>query len=134
MGAGGAKIWAQVTALGKLPGVTDLGQGYPDMPGSTVARTVAAELATAGADVDPRLSQYSAIPGTPRLTAAVASHYNARYGCDYQPGSNVLITTSGTEALYCAVMVRAEGIERDGRQVLACDPCTDNPTACSLRQ
>ena len=36
--SGGTKVWSQVTALGKMPGVTDLGQGYPDTVGCEVAR------------------------------------------------------------------------------------------------
>ncbi len=33
-GGGGAKLWAEITALGQIPGVVDLGQGYPDFDGA----------------------------------------------------------------------------------------------------
>jgi len=91
-----ARMLAHPPTMFRPPGVS---------AGSSVARATAAELVTTGAESDARLSQYSAIPGTARLTAAVAAHYNGLYDCAYKAEEHVVVMTSGTEALYCAVMV-----------------------------
>ena len=142
--SGGTKVWSQVTALGKMPGVTDLGQGYPDTVGCEVARVEAARCmslpsSTSGglsstssasssssasasasasasifassapsSDEGVRAAQYAPIPGTTRLTNALTDYYNRLYpGADDLGEGSVVVTTSGTEALYAAVMAFA---------------------------
>jgi len=94
---GAAQVWAQITALAAEPGVLDLGQGWPDFGASDVARDAAA--AVIAADDDPRANQYSVISGRPELVTALKRYYEATGSSP----SDVLVTSSGTEACYVAM-------------------------------
>jgi aspartate/methionine/tyrosine aminotransferase len=93
-------VWAQITALAAEPGVLDLGQGWPDFGASDVARDAAA--AVIAADDDPRANQYSVISGRPELVTALKRYYEAT-GSKCAETSDVLVTSSGTEACYVAM-------------------------------
>ena len=96
---GASQVWAEVTALARLPGVLDLGQGWPDMGASEVARAAASEAMLSGHD--PRSNQYSPPPGAPELVAAIDRYYRATGSLpDDSVQRDVLVTTSATEALY----------------------------------
>ena len=55
-----SQVWAEVTALAQLPGVLDLGQGWPDFGANETARRAASEAILSEADA--RSNQYSPIP------------------------------------------------------------------------
>jgi len=97
--AGGAnKVWQEVTALARQPGNLDLGQGYPDFEGSSIAREAAVKALT-----DPELvllNQYSPIPGLPSLSIELAAMYKRLWGQELDPKEEILITSSATEGLY----------------------------------
>ena len=108
---GGAAVWARVTEMARQPNiVADLGQGFPDYQGSPVAIQVASE-ALSRADKS-RLNQYSLVNGSVRLRDSIANYFNSAYaGSSNRPldgASNVVVTTSGTEALYAAVMATVD--------------------------
>ena len=99
---GASQVWAEVTALARLPGVLDLGQGWPDMGASQVARAAASEAMLS--DDDPRSNQYSPPPGAPELVAAIDRYYRATGSLPADSVQrDVLVTTSATEALYVAL-------------------------------
>ena len=56
---GASKVWAEVTALARLPGVLDLGQGWPDFGANDVARNAASDALVRSPD--PRANQYSPV-------------------------------------------------------------------------
>jgi N-succinyldiaminopimelate aminotransferase len=93
---GGAAAWAELAALGRGEGVTNLGQGFPDFEGSSVARAAAAEAVMESA----LSNQYSAMGGVARLRGAIASWVDESYGWRPDAESEVVVSTSGTEALY----------------------------------
>ena len=95
---GASQVWAEVTALAQLPGVLDLGQGWPDFGADDVARAAAAEALVSSPD--PRANQYSGIPGRPELQSAVSRYYRST---GMRAGGDVLVTTSATEAIYVAL-------------------------------
>ena len=95
---GASQVWAEVTALARLPGVLDLGQGWPDMGASEVARAAASEAMLSGHD--PRSNQYSPPPGAPELVAAIDRYYRATGSLpDDSVQRDVLVTTSALQAL-----------------------------------
>mmetsp|Transcript_12610 Transcript_12610/g.31846 ORF Transcript_12610/g.31846 Transcript_12610/m.31846 type:complete len:331 (+) Transcript_12610:309-1301(+) len=100
--AGGAnKVWQEVSALARQPGVIDLGQGYPDFEGSAVARQSA--IAALQDPDKALLNQYSPIPGLPSLCTEVAALYKRLWGQDLDPQQEVLVTSSATEGVYACL-------------------------------
>ena len=94
--AGGASAWAELAALGRGEGVTNLGQGFPDFEGSKVARAAAAEAVAS----DSLPNQYSAMGGVAELRGAIASWVDESYGWRPNADSEIVVTSSGTEALF----------------------------------
>ena len=116
---GASQVWNEIMALSRQPGVIDLGQGWPDVGASDAARSAAAAAVLDDSDV--KLNQYrrakplqkrkqpsltlrppdctSVSDGLPVLTQALCGYYNALHGWGLTP-SDVLVTTSATEALY----------------------------------
>lgn len=96
---GASQVWAEVTALARLPGVLDLGQGWPDFGANTVAREAASQAILS--DDDPKSNQYSPPPGAPMLVHAVERYYRATGSVNASDERNeCVVTTSATEALY----------------------------------
>eukprot|EP00927_Polykrikos_kofoidii_P037645 TRINITY_DN3184_c0_g1_i1.p1 TRINITY_DN3184_c0_g1~~TRINITY_DN3184_c0_g1_i1.p1 ORF type:complete len:449 (+),score=44.82 TRINITY_DN3184_c0_g1_i1:143-1348(+) len=109
---GSSDAWAQITALGRKPGVMNLGQGFTDEPGHPTA------TAGAKAALDKPLSnQYSAQPGTAQLREAIQQFYTATYGAP--PDRAVCVTTGGTEAIFAIMQV----ILDPGDEVITFEPC-----------
>ncbi|EGD72300.1 aminotransferase class I and II [Salpingoeca rosetta] len=115
-----ADLWMEVIALGKQPGVTDLSQGYPDLPGDRKARELAADIILNGAEDDFSVNQYSPAIGVPQLREALARFYTAWYGesATYDPDTEVCVATSGTEALYAAT----QSLLKPGDEVIIFEP------------
>lgn len=104
---GAAKLWAEVVTLAQRPDIkVDLGQGYPDFQADA-----AALAACSSALATPKLNQYAPIPGAPTLVAAVASWYH----CE---AANVVVTTSGTEAIYAS----CQAFINKGDEVIVFEP------------
>ena len=100
-GGQAAAVWESVNALAAQPGMVNMGQGYPDFPGSSIARRVAAEAAASG---EPSLAQYTPQPGSLRLRRAVSAFYAERHGASYDPADEVVVTAGGQEALAAAFL------------------------------
>lgn len=100
-GGQAAAVWESVNALAAQPGMVNMGQGYPDFPGSSIARRVAAEAA---ASAESSLAQYTPQPGSLRLRRAVSQFYAERYGASYDPADEVVVTAGGQESLAAAFL------------------------------
>jgi aspartate/methionine/tyrosine aminotransferase len=100
---GASQVWAEVTALSQLPGILDLGQGWPDFGADMTAREEASRALLD--ETDPRNNQYSMIPGRAELIKAIARYYRATGSSNAvsADGANVLVTASGTEAVYATM-------------------------------
>ncbi|GAA3055508.1 hypothetical protein GCM10020000_42260 [Streptomyces olivoverticillatus] len=66
-------------------------------------------------------NQYPPAYGTAALREAVADHQRRRYGLEYEPQGEVLVTTGATEALAASLLALCD----PGDEVLAFDPCYD---------
>eukprot|EP00036_Acanthoecidae_sp_10tr_P016889 CAMPEP_0206311756 /NCGR_PEP_ID=MMETSP0106_2-20121207/13630_1 /ASSEMBLY_ACC=CAM_ASM_000206 /TAXON_ID=81532 /ORGANISM="Acanthoeca-like sp., Strain 10tr" /LENGTH=404 /DNA_ID=CAMNT_0053743019 /DNA_START=38 /DNA_END=1252 /DNA_ORIENTATION=+ len=109
MSGGGVSVWSEIIALSKLPGITDLGQGWPDVPRSKVASEKAAAIVLDESAAGRKLNQYSPIAGSPNLCRAISDFHGRRYpGPPPDPASEVAVMTSGTEALFSACLAFCE--------------------------
>ncbi|KAH8074101.1 transferase [Aureococcus anophagefferens] len=84
--------------LGAREGAINMGQGFPDFEGSAVARKAAAQALDT-----PSLNQYSPIDGLASLRDEVSAFYERRYGARYDAASEVVVTSSGQEALVASL-------------------------------
>ena len=92
-GSLGTTIFTVMSALAAKHGAINLGQGFPDEDGPLAIREVAARALRDGPN------QYPPMPGLLELRRAVAAHSKRFYGLEYDPETEVLITSGATEAL-----------------------------------
>src|SRR5690606_37587764 len=78
-------------------GSVNLGQGFPDTDGP------AGMLAAAQRAIADGVNQYPPGPGRPELREAIAEH-RTRYGTEFDPESEVLVTAGATEAITAALL------------------------------
>ncbi|MTD58724.1 pyridoxal phosphate-dependent aminotransferase [Amycolatopsis pithecellobii] len=115
-------IFAEMTALAVRTEAINLGQGFPDTDGPEGMLDAAKDALYGGAN------QYPPGPGRPELRAAVARH-RARYGLDYDPDTEVLVTAGATEAITAAVLALTE----PGDEVIVIEPYYDSyPAAVAM--
>lgn len=109
-------VFAEMSALAARVGAVNLGQGFPDEDGPPAMLKVAQESIAAG------VNQYPPGLGIAPLRKAVAAHRNRKYGVDYDPDTEVLVTNGATEAIAAAVM----GLVEPGSEVLVIEPFYDS--------
>ncbi|MFE1344907.1 pyridoxal phosphate-dependent aminotransferase [Streptomyces sp. NPDC058757] len=117
----GTTIFAEMSALAARTGSINLGQGFPDTDGPEEVREAAVRALRDG-----RGNQYPPGPGVPELRTAIADHQRARYGLEYDPDSEVLVTAGATEAIAAALLALVE----PGDEVVALEPYYDSYAAC----
>ncbi|NUK02319.1 aminotransferase class I/II-fold pyridoxal phosphate-dependent enzyme [Streptomyces lunaelactis] len=111
----GTSIFTEMTELARRTGAVNLGQGVPELDSPAALLKDVADAVLAGSN------QYPPAHGFPALREAVAAHQLRRYGLDYQPQGEVLVTTGATEALAAALLALCD----PGDEVIAFDPCYD---------
>ncbi|GLY63799.1 pyridoxal phosphate-dependent aminotransferase [Amycolatopsis taiwanensis] len=111
-------IFAEMTALAVRTEAVNLGQGFPDTDGPA-GMLDAAQKALYGGQ-----NQYPPGPGRPELRAAVARH-RTRYGLEYDPDTEILITAGATEAITAALLALVE----PGDEVIVIEPYYDSYAA-----
>ncbi|SFD23810.1 N-succinyldiaminopimelate aminotransferase [Streptomyces aidingensis] len=108
-------IFTEMTELARRTGAVNLGQGVPDLDSPPALLREVAEAVLAGHN------QYPPAHGLPELRQAVAAHQQRRYGLDYDPDGEVLVTTGATEALAAALLA----LTGPGDEILTLDPAYD---------
>lgn len=93
----------------------NLGQGFPDGSGPEDVRRRAADAVISG------WNQYPPMMGMPELRQAVAAHYKHWQGLDFDPDSEIMITSGATEAIAGALMALIE----PGDEVVLFQPLYD---------
>ncbi|MEU3273876.1 pyridoxal phosphate-dependent aminotransferase [Saccharomonospora sp. NPDC006951] len=111
-------IFAEMTALAARTGAVNLGQGFPDTDGPSGMLAAAKDALYGGAN------QYPPGPGRPELRAAIAKH-RARYGTDYDPDTEILVTAGATEAVSASLLALTE----PGDEVIVIEPYYDSYAA-----
>jgi N-succinyldiaminopimelate aminotransferase len=109
-------VFAEMSALAARIGAVNLGQGFPDEDGPP-AMLEAAEKAIAEG-----VNQYPPGAGIQVLREAIAADRRRKYGTDYDPGGEVLVTVGATEAIAAAVI----GLVEPGSEVLLIEPYYDS--------
>ncbi|GAA2793435.1 pyridoxal phosphate-dependent aminotransferase [Streptomyces showdoensis] len=117
----GTTIFAEMSALATRTGSINLGQGFPDTDGPEEIREAAVRALREGHG-----NQYPPGPGVPELRTAIAEHQLRRYGLEYDPDSEVLVTAGATEAIAAALLALVE----PGDEVVALEPYYDSYAAC----
>ncbi|MBB4962716.1 N-succinyldiaminopimelate aminotransferase [Saccharothrix violaceirubra] len=107
-----------MTALATRHGAVNLGQGFPDTDGP-VSMLDAAKTA-----IDSGVNQYPPGPGVPELRQAIAEH-RSRYGTEYDPDTEVLVTVGATEAIAASLL----GLVEPGDEVVLIEPYYDSYAA-----
>ncbi len=116
----GTTIFAEMSALAVRTGSVNLGQGFPDTDGPDSLLEDAIAAIRAGAN------QYPPGRGIPALRQAIVDHQKRFYGLDYDPDTQVLVTTGATEAIAAALLAYVE----PGDEVIALEPYYDSYAAC----
>ncbi len=109
-------IFAEMSALAARIGAVNLGQGFPDEDGPP------AMLEAARAAITDGVNQYPPGPGIPALREAIAGQRSRKYGIDYDPDTEVLVTVGATEAIAAAVL----GLVEPGSDVVLLEPFYDS--------
>lgn len=112
-------IFAEMSALAARTGAVNLGQGFPDVDGPETVVEAAVAALRAGRN------QYPPGDGIPELRRAIAAHQRRHYGLDWDPDTQVLVTTGATEAIAAAVLALAG----PGDEVVVIEPYYDSYAA-----
>ncbi|WP_460960721.1 pyridoxal phosphate-dependent aminotransferase [Parasphingorhabdus pacifica] len=116
-------IFAEITELARRTGAVNLGQGFPDTDGPEGMLRVAQQSIADG------LNQYPPGAGEPDLRAAISEHRRDRYGSEYDPDGQVLVTVGATEAMSASMLALVE----PGDEVVLIEPYYDAyPVAVSM--
>src|SRR5258706_4715218 len=112
----GTTIFTVMSALATRHGAINLGQGFPDEDGPLGIREAAARALREGPN------QYPPMQGLSVLRQAVAAHSRQFYGLEFDPETEVLITSGATEALTDCIM----GLTAPGDEAILIEPCYDS--------
>ncbi|MCU1684802.1 MAG: aminotransferase [Amycolatopsis sp.] len=111
-------IFAEMTALAIRTDAVNLGQGFPDTDGPAGMLDAANKALFGGAN------QYPPGLGRPELRAAIARH-RLRYGTEYDPDTEILVTAGATEAITATLIALTEA----GDEVIVIEPYYDSYAA-----
>jgi N-succinyldiaminopimelate aminotransferase len=109
-------VFAEMSALAARIGAVNLGQGFPDDDGPPAMLAAAQHAIAAG------VNQYPPGLGIAPLREAIAAQRQRRFGIEYDPGSEVLVTVGATEAIAAAVL----GLVEPGAEVVLIEPYYDS--------
>jgi N-succinyldiaminopimelate aminotransferase len=109
-------VFAEMSALAARTGAVNLGQGFPDEDGPPAMLEAAENAIAAG------VNQYPPGLGIQPLREAIAADRRRKYGTEYNPDTEVLVTVGATEAIAASVI----GLVEPGSQVLLIEPYYDS--------
>lgn len=108
-------IFATMSAQAVAHQAINLGQGFPDSDGPSTMLDIAVEQIRGGNN------QYGPGRGEIPLREAIARQRSRRYGIDYDPATEILVTVGATEAITATVL----GLVEPGTEVILLDPYYD---------
>jgi len=108
-------VFAAMSALAAEVGAVNLGQGFPDEDGPPGMLEAARQAILDG------VNQYPPGPGIAPLRQAIAAQRDRRFGQQFNPDNEVLVTVGASEAIAAAVL----GLVEPGSEVLLIEPFFD---------
>lgn len=111
----GTTVFTVMSALATEHGAINLGQGFPDTDGPADVLQAAADALLDGRN------QYPPMTGVPELRQAVASANARFYGLDFDPATEIVVTSGATEAITASLMA----ILNPGDEVVLFEPLYD---------
>lgn len=108
-------VFETMSHLARRHGAINLGQGFPDDPGPAELRARAAEALISGNN------QYPPMLGLPVLRNAIAAHYRHHQDLEFDPETEVMVTSGATEALAGAILA----LVQPGDEVVLFEPMYD---------
>jgi len=112
----GTTIFTVMSALAVEHNAVNLGQGFPDEDGPLAIREAASRALLEGPN------QYPPTRGIMPLRQAIAAHAKRFYGFDFDPQTQVLITSGATEALTASIMA----LTAPGEEIVLIEPAYDS--------
>jgi N-succinyldiaminopimelate aminotransferase len=112
----GTTIFTVMSALAVKHDAINLGQGFPDEDGPLSIREAAAKALIEGPN------QYPPMQGVMPLRKAIAAHARRFYGLEFDPETEVLVTSGGTEALTDCIL----GLTAPGDEAILIEPNYDS--------
>jgi aspartate/methionine/tyrosine aminotransferase len=112
----GTSIFSEMSRLAREHEAVNLGQGFPDFAGPQFVIDAAKRA------IDADLNQYAISHGVPRLRAALAGEWEARYGFSINPDSEVTVTSGATEAIYDGI----QALAAPGDEIVVFEPFYDS--------
>ncbi len=108
-------VFAKMSALAAQLGAVNLGQGFPDEDGPPAMLELARQAIADG------VNQYPPGLGIAELRQAISAQRLRRYGQEFDPETEVLVTVGASEAIAAAVL----GLVEPGSEVLLLEPYFD---------
>jgi aspartate/methionine/tyrosine aminotransferase len=105
-----------MSALAAEHNAVNLGQGFPDEDGPLAIREAASSALIEGPN------QYPPMKGRIELRKAIAAHARRFYDLDFNPDTDVVVTSGATEALTASIM----GLVGQGGEVVLIEPAYDS--------
>ena len=112
----GVTIYTVMTRLAAEHGALNLAQGFPDFDCDPELVAAVAGHMTRGNN------QYAPMQGVLALREALALKIQRLYGAEYDPGTEITVTSGATEALFCAIAA----FVKPGDEVVLVEPCYDS--------
>lgn len=108
-------IFETMSGLARIHGAANLGQGFPDADGPLDVRQAAADALLHASN------QYPPMAGLPALREAIADHYAAHQGLQFNWETDITVTSGATEAIAASLMA----LISPGDEVLCFQPLYD---------
>lgn len=93
----GTSVFTEITRLANEAQAVNLGQGFPDFDGPAFVKDAAIAAIGAGH------GQYARMAGILPLTRALSAKYRRDYAMDWNPDTEITITSGATEALWATI-------------------------------
>jgi methionine aminotransferase len=112
----GTTIFSIMTKLSDEHGAINLSQGFPDFDVPPELISLVEKYMRAGHN------QYAPMQGIPALTKKISEKMKETYQADYDPASEITVTSGATEALFAAITAVVE----QNDEVLIFEPAYDS--------